>query len=150
MTGELPTPPSDGNGFVAYERATVDRFFDDAFEERARLLSKMATARRRIAEAKVALAAATDSEYSCIRAVLDAQRALREEQRANETTIAAVHAHAAAHAEQIVHDAGARARARSLAVATGERPHEREGRLPDGREEGQAPAHSTDAAPMRA
>lgn len=100
-----------GDGFAAYERGTVERFFLDARAERSRLLGDIATARRRIAEARVALAAANDREYSCIRAVVDAQRALRQEQRAHETTVAAVHAHAEAHAEQLLSDARSRAAA---------------------------------------
>lgn len=107
-------------GFVAYERDTVDRFFADAFDERLHLLTEIAGARRRIAQAKAALTAAAESELSCVRTVLDGQRALREEGQANARVIAALHADAEAQAERILQEARARASAARSASREGE------------------------------
>ena len=107
MTGEVAKESGERAGFAAYERQTVHRFFAAARQERARLLTDIAAARRRIAQARSELAASADSEYACIHAVLDAQRALREEQRANDRAIAALLADAERQAEQILRDARA-------------------------------------------
>ena len=111
MTGEVTGGPSEALGFAAYERDTVERFFLDAQDERVRLLIEIAGARRRIAQAKAALVSADDTEYSRIATVLDAQHALRQEQRANDRAIAAVYADAEALAEQILREARDRERA---------------------------------------
>jgi cell division septum initiation protein DivIVA len=73
-------------------------------------LLEIATARHRIADARAALAEFDESEHACIGAILDAQRALRDERRANERAVAAVHASAEAEAEQLLREARARAR----------------------------------------
>lgn len=105
MAGEMSVGSPGTPGFPAYERETVDRFFADAWAERMRLLTKIADARRRIAHATAALMATADSEDARIRTVLDAQRALRDEQRANARAIAAVHADAETQAELLIRNA---------------------------------------------
>lgn len=104
MTAQGPNTSPEARGFVAYDRATVDRFFAEARLERARLLSDIAEARRRIARAESALRASAEAEHS-IHATLEAQRHLREERRANERAIVAILADADAEVEHILREA---------------------------------------------
>lgn len=108
--GVQPIPPFQGTeGFTAYDRVGVDRFFVAAVERRAQLLVEMATARRRIADAEAALAGASDAEFRCIRMVLDGQRLLRDEVRVNEQAVADVKVAAEAEAERVLESARSRA-----------------------------------------
>ncbi len=91
-------------GFVAYDRAALDRFFAEARSERTRLLTEIAEARRRIARAEDALRASAGADHA-IHAILEAQRLLRQERRSNERAIAAILADADAEAEHIVREA---------------------------------------------
>lgn len=98
----------DTNGFAAYDRQSVERFFLEAFEARGRLLGQTAAARRRIAVAEAVLANASDDEFRSVRTVLEGQSFLRDEIRANERAVAAVAENAEAEAGRIL--AAARAR----------------------------------------
>lgn len=120
MTGSPYPSSSEAEGFSAYERRQVETFFASALEARARLVGEIATARRRIAEARASLTEATDVEHSCIRAVLDAQRELRGEQRRNEKAIAVTEAEAEAEAEHII--ARASTHAATILAAARRRP----------------------------
>lgn len=104
------------DSFTAYDRQGVDRFFVDAVERRATLLSGIATLRRRIADAEAALAGSSDPEFRCIRAVLEGQRQLRDEARANEQAVAAVAASAEAQVERIMASARFRAEQRTASL----------------------------------
>ncbi len=129
MTRPPRPSSSEAEPFPAYERRKVESFFASALDERVRLMGEIAAARRRIAEAKASLAEATDMEYSCLRVVLDAQRQLRGEQRANEKALAAIEAEAEAEAETIL----ARARERAAAMTSSVHRCERAGDdTPDG------------------
>jgi len=118
----------DSGGFSAYERSEVESFFASALDERMRLMGVIAAARRRIAEAKASLADATDTEYSCIRTVLEAQRRLRGEQRANEKAIAAIDARAEVEAERILLRAREQAAEMTALVRRSEGPGGQTGR----------------------
>lgn len=90
---------------VAYERASVERFFAAACERRAALLREIAVARRRIADAHAALEAERDVETRIISLVLDVNRQLNDVARDSKKTIAATLSDAAAEAERITVDA---------------------------------------------
>lgn len=92
------------DGFAAYDRGTLDRFFAEARSERERLLYEIAGARRRILRAETAFASSGAANGS-IHAVLELQRQLREESRTNERVIAEIQAEARAQAEQIMRKA---------------------------------------------
>lgn len=88
--------------FVAYDRQGVERFFEDAFAERRRLLQEIAQAMARIAAAEAALADADSDECYSVESVLQGQRLLRAEARANERAIEALAAQAEASAARIL------------------------------------------------
>jgi len=92
--------PSAVDGFSAYDLRSVERFLLEACEERGRLMEEVATTRRRIAEADAELARSSETELRLARMVIDAQRCVREERRANEQTLAAIRAEGEARAER--------------------------------------------------
>lgn len=93
------------DGAAAYERASVERFFIAACEQRASLLGETAVARRRIADAKAAITDARDIDGKLMAMVLDAHRLMNEDARANARSIVEMLSRAAADAERIVADA---------------------------------------------
>jgi cell division septum initiation protein DivIVA len=96
---QLPAPV---DGYSGYDLRSVERFLLEACEERGRVMEEIATIGRRIAEADAELARSSDAELRLARMVMDAQRVMREERRANERAVAAVRANGAAHAEQVM------------------------------------------------
>lgn len=93
------------DGAEAYERASVERFFLAACEQRASLLREIAVARRRIANAKAAITEARDIDGKLMGMVLDAHRLMNEDARANARSVVEVLSRAASDAERIVADA---------------------------------------------
>lgn len=64
------------------------------------MMEEIAGTRRRIAEAEAELAKSSETETRLSRMVIDAQRVVREEQRANERALAAIRADGEARAER--------------------------------------------------
>ena len=90
------------DGHTTYDLRSVERFLLETCEERGRLLEEVATARRRIAEADTELARASEAELRLAQMVVDAQRLIRDERRANERAVAAILADGETRAERVM------------------------------------------------
>jgi len=73
---------------AVYDRSSVESFFHAASESRTRLLEEIAVAKTRIAVAEAA--AAPDTNSASARTVVEGQRLLRDEVRANRRAVAAI------------------------------------------------------------
>ena len=93
--------PAAADGYSGYDLRTVERFLLEACEERGRVMEEIATTRRRIAEADAELARSSETELRLARMVIDAQRLIRDERRANERTVAALRSEGEMQAERM-------------------------------------------------
>ncbi|HEX7276737.1 MAG TPA: DivIVA domain-containing protein, partial [Acidimicrobiales bacterium] len=94
--------PAAVDGYSGYDLRSVERFLLEACEERGRVMEEIATARRRIAEVDAELAQSSETELRLARMVIDAQRVIREERRANDRAVAALRSDGEAQAERIL------------------------------------------------
>jgi cell division septum initiation protein DivIVA len=102
MDEQAPKLPEAVGGYSAYDLRSVERFLLEACEERGRVMEEIAVARQRIADADAELARASATEVRLARMVIDAQRVVREDRRANEQAVAAIRADGEARAARIM------------------------------------------------
>jgi len=94
--------PAAVDDYTGYDLRSVERFLLEACEERGRVMEEIASARRRIAEVDAELARTSETELRLARMVIDAQRVVREERRANDRATAALRADGELQAERIM------------------------------------------------
>lgn len=92
MASEPPAGALRSGDFAAYDRKGVEEFFSAAAEARQRILRQIADVQRRLADAEAVLVEPSSGgdDVSAVRAVLDGQRLLRAEVRANERAVSAI------------------------------------------------------------